>query len=150
MAGRSPRDELYRLLGLRPGASPAQVTRAYRQRARAWHPDARPGDPDAAARFRELREAYEILTGPARPAPPRPSEPAPPRPSEPTPPSEPAPPSPRPSPPPAPPAWADPPIRVGPVIIEPEQSARPGAAGTAPPPALFLLGWLLQDERWPW
>lgn len=59
-------DDPYRVLGLVRGASPAEITRAYRLRARTWHPDVRPGDPDAAAQFRALSDAYATLTDPAR------------------------------------------------------------------------------------
>lgn len=59
-------DDPYQVLGLTHGASPAEITRAYRLRARTWHPDVRPGDPDAAAQFRALSDAYATLTDPAR------------------------------------------------------------------------------------
>lgn len=59
-------DDPYRVLGLARGAAPAEITRAYRMRARIWHPDVRQGDPEAAARFRALSDAYETLTDPAR------------------------------------------------------------------------------------
>lgn len=51
------REEARRLLGLAPGASPAEVERAFRRRAKAAHPD-RGGDPDA---FRELLAARAAL-----------------------------------------------------------------------------------------
>lgn len=50
----------YATLGLRPGASPAQIKAAYRRRAREVHPDHNAA-PDAEARFIELRQAYEAL-----------------------------------------------------------------------------------------
>lgn len=62
--GVDPRDPLgfYGLLGLRPGASLAEVRTAWRRLAREAHPDAG-GDPD---RFRLLQEAYETLSDPLR------------------------------------------------------------------------------------
>ena len=134
MTGRYSRDELYGILGLRSGASPADVTRAYRQQARAWHPDARPGDPEAAARFQQLRDAYEILSSDAG-APDPAAAPAP----------SPAPPAPRQR-----PSWAGPPLRVGPVRVEQDPDSPASGPGPAPE-ALSLLRWLLQhDEEWPW
>jgi curved DNA-binding protein CbpA len=63
-----PRDPpgLYQLLGITPGASQEAVTRAYRRRARAVHPDTQPDDPTASARFKTLTGAYEVLSDPAR------------------------------------------------------------------------------------
>jgi len=57
---------LYEVLGVAPGASLETIVRAYRQQARASHPDARPDDPNAAARFRMLTSAYEVLSDPVR------------------------------------------------------------------------------------
>lgn len=66
MTGTSPPDDLYQLLGIPPDASAADITRAYRRRARAVHPDARPDDADGSARFRALAAAYRVLGDPAR------------------------------------------------------------------------------------
>lgn len=52
---------MYRRLEVPPEASADQIRGAYRRMAHALHPDANPGDPDAARRFREITEAYEIL-----------------------------------------------------------------------------------------
>jgi curved DNA-binding protein CbpA len=61
----SPPD-LYQVLGVGPAASREEITRAWRQRARAEHPDVRPRDAAAPARFRALAEAYGVLGDPAR------------------------------------------------------------------------------------
>ena len=50
------------LLGLEPGASSDDIKRAWRRLARQHHPDLNPDDPDAAARFLAVQEAYEALT----------------------------------------------------------------------------------------
>ncbi|MBE3072441.1 MAG: J domain-containing protein [Acidobacteria bacterium] len=53
--------DLYDVLGLRRGASPGDVKRAYRRLARRFHPDINPGDRAADARFRQIAFAYETL-----------------------------------------------------------------------------------------
>ena len=53
-------DSFYRVLGLRPGASPAEIKAAYRRLAKHCHPD-RDKSPDAEKRFKEIRTAYEAL-----------------------------------------------------------------------------------------
>ncbi len=57
---------LYRRLGVSPEASAEQIRRAYRRLAHSAHPDTHPEDPEAARRFREVTEAYEILGDPER------------------------------------------------------------------------------------
>jgi hypothetical protein len=57
---------MYRRLDVAPEASAEQIGRAYRRLAHSLHPDTLPKDPDAAIRFREITEAYEILSDPAR------------------------------------------------------------------------------------
>ena len=59
-------DRMYRRLDVAAEASPEQIGRAYRRLAHGLHPDTHPDDPDAAIRFREITEAYEILSDPAR------------------------------------------------------------------------------------
>ncbi len=53
--------EAYRVLGLRPGALPEEVRRAYRKQAMLNHPDRNPGDAAAETRFRETLEAYHAI-----------------------------------------------------------------------------------------
>jgi curved DNA-binding protein CbpA len=61
-----PAHDLYRLLAVAPDATGQDIARAYRRRARALHPDSRPRDASAAAEFRVLAGAYEVLSDPAR------------------------------------------------------------------------------------
>ena len=61
-----PGPDPYRLLGVARQATNAQITQAWRRRARAEHPDARPWDAGAPARFRALAGAYALLSDPGR------------------------------------------------------------------------------------
>lgn len=56
----------YQTLGIPRDATTRQVKAAYRKLARQCHPDACPGDPDAAARFRDITGACNLLSDPAR------------------------------------------------------------------------------------
>jgi len=58
--------DLYALLGLAPGATPADIKRAYRRLSRRYHPDINPGDKAAETLFRRIAEAYETLVDPER------------------------------------------------------------------------------------
>jgi curved DNA-binding protein CbpA len=63
-----PVPDHYQLLGVARGASREEITQAWRRRARAEHPDSRPGQAgdEAAGRFRALAEAYHVLSDPGR------------------------------------------------------------------------------------
>lgn len=63
--GRSAPD-LYQLLGVPREASHREIALAWRSRARTEHPDARPSDAEAPARFRALAQAWQVLGDPAR------------------------------------------------------------------------------------
>jgi curved DNA-binding protein len=58
MAGR----DYYRALGVERTASEADIRQAYRRLARQYHPDINPGNTEAEARFKEINEAYEVLS----------------------------------------------------------------------------------------
>jgi curved DNA-binding protein CbpA len=61
-----PDGDLYQLLGVPREASREEIAQAWRRRARAEHPDARPADADAPGRFRALAGAWQVLSDPAR------------------------------------------------------------------------------------
>src|ERR1700722_9662643 len=56
-----PRD-YYEVLGVGRGASEADIKKAYRKLAREHHPDRNPGDKQAEARFKEIQDAYDVLS----------------------------------------------------------------------------------------
>lgn len=58
--------DYYAVLGLAPGASPAEIKRAYRRLSRRYHPGVNPGDRQAEALFSRITEAYETLSDPER------------------------------------------------------------------------------------
>jgi molecular chaperone DnaJ len=54
--------DFYDTLGVKKGASEEEIKKAYRRLARKWHPDANAGDPQAEERFKEIQEAYSVLS----------------------------------------------------------------------------------------
>ncbi len=56
-----PRD-LYEVLGVKRDAADEEIKRAYRKLAREFHPDRNPGDKQAEARFKEIQDAYDVLS----------------------------------------------------------------------------------------
>jgi curved DNA-binding protein CbpA len=138
--GRDP----YQVLGVAADASRQDIARAFRRAAHDAHPDTRPADPQAAARFQALTDAYDLLRDASRRAdydrrhPP--AQPAAQRPL--------ARPRPTPASPPAPP------LRAGPVRIDPPPGmAHPWAGPAARPDdetdLTALLDWYLH-RAWGW
>lgn len=60
--------DYYEVLGLQKGASDADIKKAFRQMAKKYHPDLHPGDKEAEKHFKEVNEAYEVLSDPQKKA----------------------------------------------------------------------------------
>ena len=54
----------YDVLGVSREADEKGIRQAYRKLARQWHPDVNPGDTEAEAKFKQINEAYEVLSDP--------------------------------------------------------------------------------------
>ena len=58
--------EYYEVLGVSKDADDAALKKAYRMLAKKYHPDANPGDKQAEAAFKEINEAYSVLSDPKK------------------------------------------------------------------------------------
>jgi len=54
--------DYYKILGVDHNASEKEIKQAYRRLARKYHPDVNPGDKAAEEKFKEISEAYEVLS----------------------------------------------------------------------------------------
>ncbi len=65
MAGATTKD-YYQILGVPEDAPAEAIKKAYRKLAKQYHPDANPDNPTAAERFKEISEAYAVLSDPEK------------------------------------------------------------------------------------
>ena len=58
--------DYYDVLGIDRNADEKTIKKAYRKLAKKYHPDTNAGNPDAADKFKEVNEAYDILSDPKK------------------------------------------------------------------------------------
>lgn len=60
------KDDFYKILGVKRDAKPEDIKKAYRRLARKYHPDVNPGDKSAEDRFKQMSEAFDVLSDPKK------------------------------------------------------------------------------------
>src|ERR1700716_373401 len=60
------KEDFYKILGVKRDAKPEEIKKAYRRLARKYHPDVNPGDKGAEDRFKQMSEAFDILSDPKK------------------------------------------------------------------------------------
>src|SRR5579871_6627350 len=62
MSAKDYQKDYYKALGVPKTATAAEIKKSYRELARKYHPDANKGSADAEERFKEITEAYNVLS----------------------------------------------------------------------------------------
>src|ERR1700741_5543632 len=62
----SAKHDYYELLGVPRKATAKDIRTAFRKQARKYHPDLNPGDKSAEEKFKQLQEAYDVLSDPKK------------------------------------------------------------------------------------
>src|SRR5258706_15322495 len=60
------KEDFYKILGVKRDAKPDEIKKAYRRLGRKYHPDVNPGDKGAEDRFKQMSEAFDILSDPKK------------------------------------------------------------------------------------
>ena len=58
--------DYYQVLGISRDAQESTIKKAYRKLAKKYHPDSNAGDPQAEQKFKEITEAYSVLSDPEK------------------------------------------------------------------------------------